>query len=146
MHAHTDQRLPQYYHIMFSLFAVLEPAALVSIPDSTFLYEGPRLFLTCAAYGSPIPEITWGLAPLVSSGVPYDILTSEVRVGYFDEDRQLDIVTGDVVVISTLEVCYSNITNLEDVLLNYSCSVFNGEFNYSLGLTNASFELTPTGI
>ena len=99
--------LLQYYCMYFS--TVREPATIVIAPVQPEHTSGGRLTLTCAAYGQPLPTITWSIP---SMGI---MNFSTIAA----QSPSVNIYTTDIdgrFTVSMLELC--------DV--NYTVSMFSG--------------------
>ena len=117
----------------------LEPAVLVSHPNGSFEYGGRRISMTCAAFGSPAPDIVWrsptlgipSIQPLANANRSISIFTEEITNAH-----------RDALVLSTLELCDHDpsIKNVE-----ISCTTSNGITTDLLGNQSASFFLDPYG-
>lgn len=79
---------------------------MASQNSSSFLLTEARLSLTCAAWGSPAPQITWNLEDGVTSA--FNVYTKEIQQS-----------GGEILVVSVLELCNST---LLDYNKEYSCT------------------------
>ena len=117
----------------------LEPAVLVSHPNGSFEYGGRRISMTCAAFGSPAPDIVWrsptlgipSIQPLANANRSISIFTEEITNTH-----------RDALVLSTLELCDHD-PSIKDVEI--SCTTSNGITTDLLGNQSASFFLDPYG-
>lgn len=111
-----------------------EPATLLAAPSNgQFISNGPRISVTCVAYGSPIPFIEW-----TQNGVAIeeDGSTNIYRQGSFvDED-------GDILAVSTLELCDAVFMRGADVT---TCTTRNGiQLGSDVGrVQSSSFVIDP---
>jgi len=124
---------------LLSTSTALVPAILVSHPNSSFEYGGTWISMTCAAFGSPAPDIVWGFPTL---GIPSLQSLADVKNSINIFTEEIINTYGDVLVLSTLELCdYDpSIKNVE-----ISCTTSNGITTDLLGNQSASFFLDPYG-
>lgn len=125
----------QVYHS-----AVRQPATIVIAPARPEHTSGGRLTLTCAAYGEPLPIITWSLP---SMGIANFSVLAE-------QSDSVNINTTEIdgrFVVSLLELCDVNYTS-SWLLGGFICEADNGVMDGGrpLGLSRVMLEsLTPTG-
>lgn len=99
-----------------SLFT--EPAIIVSKPSAPLLSEGSRLSISCAAYGYPLPTITWSSDALgVTDFAAVEGNDNSIRI----YNTTYEDNTGNVFVISILELCDGDPMYLTDI----TCSADN---------------------
>jgi len=95
--------------------------------------------MTCAAFGSPAPDIIWRSPTL---GIPSTqaLANANGSISIFTEE--ITNTHGDALVLSTLELCDHDpsIKNVE-----ISCTTSNGITTDLLGNQSASFFLDPYG-
>lgn len=117
------------------------PATIVIAPAQPEHTSGGRLTLTCAAYGEPLPIITWSLPSMGISN--FSVLAEQSD----SVDINTTVIDGRFVV-SLLELCDVNYTS-SWLLGGFVCEAANGVLDGGrpLGLSRVTLEsLTPTGI
>lgn len=119
-------------------FIYAVPAILVVHPRPHFQSTGSRLSLSCAAFGNPLPNITWSVrtpgiddfAELVGTDPSVNIYTHNITVD------------NDVFVVSILELCSTASTELP--LAEYECIASNGVLG-DQEEARATFDIAPLG-
>ena len=119
--------------------AALEPAILVLHSNGSFEYGGSRISVTCVAFGSPAPTVTWGSPTLGITNLQQFMGTS-AKINIHTEE--INNTYGDALVLSTLEICDLNPSNNNMELV---CTASNGITTNTLGDQNASILLDPYG-
>ena len=133
----------EYHYLLFTLYlsAVREPATIVIAPAQPEHTSGGRLTLTCAAYGEPLPIITWSLP---SMGI---MNFSELA----EQSDSVNINTTEIdglFVVSLLELCDVNYTS-NWLLGGFVCEADNGvvDGGSPLGVSRVTLQsLTPVGM
>ena len=128
-------------HMLFYNSTVREPATIVIAPAQPEHTSGGRLTLTCAAYGEPLPIITWSLPSMGISN--FSVLAEQS-----DSISINTTVIDGRFMVSLLELCDVNYTS-SWLLGGFVCEADNGVLDGGrpLGLSRVMLEsLTPAGI
>ena len=107
-----------------------------------FPYQGSRISATCSAYGSPRPKI-WFSSPVLGIEDFNDASATDVGINVYTTERE---ILGDVFVVSTLEICSEDITELGRYLVDIQCSTGNGvelDDANAIGLQSVTFRPQP---
>ena len=103
--------------------------------------DGSRLSLSCAAFGSPTPNITWSSPAQGISDYELDAATNDAINIYTEEVTD---AIGNVYVISILELCAAD----SNMFTAYSCTASNGIeiAEEGFGDASATFGIIPIGM
>ena len=104
------------------------------------LAAGSRLSLSCAAFGSPTPNITWSSS---TRGIPDFELYAATSDAINIYTEAVTDVNDNVYIISVLELCAAD----SYAFTEYTCFASNGIVvaEEGFGDASATFEIIPTG-
>ena len=98
----------------FNLTVISQAPVIVLAPNDTIVTAGFSVALTCAAYGIPVPEISWSRRDLIGVNLLEDTNTTNITSESFEEG-------GVTFISSTLFLCSSEVLSTAEL----SCTAAN---------------------